>query len=356
MKIAILHDYFGAIGGGERTVLQLAEMLKADVFTTDIDALASLHPKIPVQSLGCTIKLPPLKQLSASRIFSQVDLRNEYDFFIFTGNWSHYAAKIHHPNLWYCFTPVRAFYDLYFSFLEREAFLPRQAFRIWASGHRWADQRSVKNVDHIVAISETARRRVIQYHQRDVQVIYPPIDVSRFRHTEFGDFWLSVNRIYPEKRIELQIEAFKRMPRENLVICGGFASGDHAARYAARILTDLPHNVRYLGEVCDDELVDLYARCKGLLCTAIDEDFGLTPLEAMASGKPVIAVNEGGFCETVAEGTGMLIQSDVNSIVNAVITISENPEMYRSACLRQAARFDLTHFSRKFKGLIHNNY
>ncbi len=104
-----------------------------------------------------------------------------------------------------------------------------------------------------------------------------------------------MNRLYPEKRIELQIEAFRRMPEENLVVVGGFAKGDHASRYAENLIKNLPPNARFLGEVTEEELQDLYARCRGLVCTALNEDYGLTPLEAMASGKPVIAIDEGGL-------------------------------------------------------------
>ena len=153
MKIAIFHDYFGAVGGGERTVINLAKVLGADIITTDTDALGTLNPSVPIRSIGKTIKFPPFKQISATRHFAHIDFRDEYDFFIFTGNWTHYAALTHHPNLWYCFTPVRAFYDLYTTFLSRQTFMTRQAFRAWVSLHRLSDQRSVKNVDTIVALS-----------------------------------------------------------------------------------------------------------------------------------------------------------------------------------------------------------
>lgn len=353
MKIAIFHDYFGAVGGGERTVLLLAEVLGADVYTTDTDALAAFNPSVKVESLGSTIKLPPFKQISATHIFARADIRARYDFFIFTGNWSHYAGKLHHPNLWYCFTPVRAFYDLHSTFLSRQGFLTRQAFKAWVFFHRFADQRSLKNVDQIVAISDTARDRIKQYYQRDAGLLYPPVDTSRFKFLEYGDFWLSVNRLYPEKRIELQIEAFRKMPDEKLIVCGGYATGDHAARYADRIIENTPENVKFMGEVDENQLLDLYARCKGLICTALDEDFGLTPVEAMASGKAVVAVNEGGFRETITPGTGFLVPADVQELIAAVKKISSDPGKYKEACIARASDFDLRLFAEQFKNLIH---
>jgi glycosyltransferase involved in cell wall biosynthesis len=352
MKIAIFHDYFGAVGGGERTVLLLAEVLGADVFTTDTDALAALNPSVPVKSLGSTIKLPPFKQISATRTFSRADIRDSYDFYIFTGNWSHYAAKMHHPNLWYCFTPVRAFYDLHATFLGRQDILTRQAFRSWVFWHRWADQRSLRNVDQIVAISDTARDRIKKYYRRDSGLIYPPVDTSRFCFREYGDFWLSVNRLYPEKRIELQIEAFRAMPEEKLVVCGGYATGDHAARYADRIMENTPDNVKFLGEVDESRLLDLYSRCKGLICTALDEDFGLTPVEAMASGKAVVAVNEGGFRETITPDTGYLVNASVPELITAIQAVSADPGRFMEACIARAALFDIRLFADQFRSLI----
>ncbi|MHB8100986.1 MAG: glycosyltransferase [Methanosarcina sp.] len=355
MKTAIFHDYFGAIGGGEKVVITLANLLNADIITTDLDAVNKLDAAVNVISLGHTKKIPPLKQISATKKFYSCDFSNDYDFFIFTGNWSHYAAHNHHPNMWYCYTPVRAFYDLYDTFLQRQDFITRQAFRAWVHGHRWMDQKSVNNIDHIVTISKNSQKRIEKYHHKTADIIYPPVDVSKFKFKEFGDFWLSVNRLYPEKRIELQIEAFREMPDEKLIIVGGYAKGDHAEKYAKNISNKLPYNVSILGEVSEQELIDLYARCKGFICTALDEDFGLTPVEAMASGKPVVAVNEGGFRETVTEKTGLLINADLHSTIEAVKSISREPERYKDACLKQAKRFDLSIFSEKMKNVVNND-
>lgn len=354
MKTAIFHDYFGAIGGGERVVLALAKILDADVITTDTDAAARLDGSVRVTSLGSTVKLPPFKQISAARKFASADFSDDYDFFIFTGNWSHHAARRHHPNLWYCYTPVRAFYDLYGTFLSRQGFMTRQAFRAWVAYSRRLDRRSVGRVDAIVTISENVRQRIRTCYGRDAEVVYPPVDVSRYRCEGYGDFWLSVNRLYPEKRIELQIETFRSLPEERLLIVGGYAEGDHSSPYAKRIRQNLPRNVEILGEVPERDLIDLYARCKGLLCTAENEDFGLTPLEAMAAGKPVVAVNEGGFRETVTAETGMLVDADPGRIASAVRAVSADPERYREACLARARLFDCSVFADRIRRVVND--
>ncbi|HOV82334.1 MAG TPA: glycosyltransferase [Methanothrix sp.] len=354
MKVAIFLDYIGAIGGGERVALMLGRALKADIITTDInrDAVRRLgYDDVNIRSLGGTVKVPPLKQISASLLFRFCDLSDEYDFFIFSGNWSHYAARRHHPNLWYCYTPVRAFYDLKEIMIARQpGMLRKAAAECWIRSHSWFDRRSVRHLDRVIAISETVRRRIERFYSISADVICPPVDTSRFGFKEYGDFWLSVNRIYPEKRIDLQFDIFRALPQERLLIVGGYAEGDHAASYCKKLIKNIPANVEMLGSISEEELVDLYARCKGLICTAMDEDFGLTPLEAMASGKPVVAVNEGGFAETVIDGrTGLLVSADRDELVRAVKTVSMDPERYREACLVHAREFDVELFLKRMR-------
>jgi len=352
LKVAIFLDYIGAIGGGERVALMLARALKGDIITTDanqetVERLG--YGDVRVISLGKTVKLPPLKQISASLSFATCDFSDEYDFFIFAGNWSHYAAKRHHPNLWYCYTPVRAFYDLRASTISMQPNAIRRLLAMhWIRAHSWLDHRSVKNLDQVVAISATVQRRIKDFHNRSSEVIYPPVDTSKFRCDEYGDFWLSVNRIYPEKRIDLQFEVFSELPEERLVVVGGYAEGDHSSRYYEKLARDIPENVEMRSAISEMELIDLYARCKGLICTAQDEDFGLTPVEAMASGKPVVAVNEGGFRETVVHGkTGLLVKADRSELVSAVKEIARDPERFKEACIKRAKEFDASIFLEK---------
>ena len=352
MRIAIFHDYFGAIGGGEHLVIAMAKILNADIITTDTEAVKKIDPTVRVISLGKTIPFPPLKQISASLLFYFSDVSRDYDFFIFSGNWAHYPAHRHHPNMWYCNTPTRAFYDQYPAVIRKQNFFKRQIARIWITIHRFFDQRSISCVDTIVVNSENIKKRVMRFYQRDSMVIYPGIDTSLFHCTEYGEYWLSVNRLYPEKRIELQIEAFRQLPNEKLVITGGYAEGDNASAYVQKIMRDLPPNVSILGEVSEEKLIDLYSRCKALLCTAVDEDFGLTPLEAMASGKPVVAVDEGGFKETVTPETGVLIRPDVDAIIGAITAVGADPEKYRDACIARAKEFDISHFAELLKGAV----
>jgi glycosyltransferase involved in cell wall biosynthesis len=355
VRIAIFHDYFGTIGGGERLVIAMAKTLNADIITTDTEAVEKIDPSVRVVSLGKTVSFPPLKQISASFLFYFSDFSKNYDFFIFSGNWAHYAAHRHQPNMWYCNTPTRAFYDQYPSVIQKQNFLKRQIAWIWITIHRFFDQRSIGYVDTIVANSENIKNRVTRFYQRESTIIYPGIDSSRFLCTEYGDYWLSVNRLYPEKRIELQIEAFRRLPDEKLLIAGGYTAGENASVYIQKIMQDLPPNVTILGEVSEEKLIDLYSRCKAFICTALDEDFGLTPLEAMASGKPVVA-DEGGFKETVTPKTGILVRPEVDAVINAITIVGADPEKYRNACIARAKEFDISHFAELLKCAVAGNH
>jgi len=351
MRTAIFHDYIGAIGGGEKLVLTLAKGLGADVITTDmdIDAVRKMgFSDVNIISLGKTLKMPPLKQIDASIRFAACNFSEKYDFFIFSGNWAYFAAKKHKPNLYYCHTPTRAFYDLYEEYRNNHSLFIAIVFMIWVKIHKNFSEKYLTHVNKIVTNSRNTQRRIRKYWQRDSEVIYPPVDTSKFIFKEYGDFWLSVNRLYPEKRVELQIEAFGQMPEQKLLVVGGYAKGDHASGYASKLMEKLPKNVQLIGSISEEELLDLYATCKGLITTAKDEDFGMTPVEAMASGKPVIAVNEGGYLESMVDGeTGILVKPEIDNIIEAVKVISKNPEKYKYTCLERAKMFDKNNFVKK---------
>ncbi|MEZ5335171.1 MAG: glycosyltransferase [Methanolobus sp.] len=358
MKIAIFHDYIGSIGGGEKLVLTLARGLEADVITTDTDAESVSKmgfEEVKIISLGNTVKISPLKQISASWKFANCDFSENYDFFIFSGNWALFAAKKHKPNLYYCHTPTRAFYDLYEVYRKKHNVFVATVFSTWVRFHKKYTEKYINHVTRIITNSGNTQKRISKYWNKNSEVIYPPVDTTRFCFNKFGIFWLSVNRLYPEKRIELQIEAFREMPGEKLVIVGGYSSGDHASEYANNLLENLPGNVEILGSVSEEKLLELYANCKGHITTAMDEDFGMTPIEAMAAGKPVIAVNEGGFKESILDGeTGILTEANVDSIVSAVTIISNNPEKYKSNCFERAKKFDKSLFIIKIQDVINS--
>jgi len=336
----------------------LARNLGADIITTDVNrnSIKNLgFDDINIISLGQTLKVAPFKQIQASLMFSLCRFPN-YDFYIFSGNWAHYAGAKHQPNIWYCHTPMRSFYDLREYTLKNQK-TPAHRFiaRLWIHAHSRFDQRSLKHICKVVANSANTRRRIAEYYGRDAVVIYPPIPTEKFRFSNSGSYWLSVNRLYPEKRVPMQIEAFRRMPEERLKIAGWYSEGDRSKKKLG-YLSHIPDNIEILGEVSEEKLVDLYANCRGFICTAMDEDFGMTPVEAMAAGKPVVAVKEGGYLESVVDGvTGKLVDPTPESIVDAVRSISaEGGMMYKDSCMERAKLFDEQVFFTRMKKEMQN--
>jgi glycosyltransferase involved in cell wall biosynthesis len=357
MKIAIFHDYFRFIGGGEKLALTLARNLNADIITTDADR--SLISKmgfddVRVVSLGSLVRAEPLRQMQATYKFSACDFRGKYDFYVFSGNWAHYASRKHRPNLYYNHGHVRVFYDLREQMVRSLGNpLARLAARAWIAGHTILDKRSTARVDMVVSNSEFTAGRFKQYLGRDSTVVYPPVDTAKFRWIGDDGYWLSVNRLFPEKRIELQLEAFARMPEERLIIVGGSDRGEYSGAYARRILETKPPNVAIVSGLPEKEMIGYLGRCRGLVATSRDEPFGMSVIEAMASGKPVIAVREGGYAETVIDGgTGSLIDADSRAIVRAVKEVSRGLPKYREACIEQATKFDVSVFLSRMRAMI----
>ena len=355
MKIAIFHDYFGSIGGGEKLVLELARGLNADIITTEVNKenIKKLSIKgIKIINIGPVIQYPILKQIHSSIKFSNADFREKYDYYIMSGNWSIFACKKHHPNIHYIHTPPRMFYDSKRDFYKIVPWYGKIPFLIWIRIHSRILEKQIRYVDKAIANSKNVQNRIQKYYHIRSKIINPPI--KKYPFIKYDDYWLSVNRLYPHKRIALQIDAFKKLPEEKLIIVGGYMKGDHARKYAEKLIKNLPPNVKVLREVSERELAKLYGECKAFITTAKDEDFGMTVLEANSAGKAVIATNEGGYKETVINGkTGYLVKADIKKIIQKIKKITESPEKYLKECQRQAEKYHVDKFIRKMKKEIY---
>jgi glycosyltransferase involved in cell wall biosynthesis len=353
MKVAILHNYLDTIGGAERVALTLARELDGDLYSTNVDLgkIASMgFNNVKISSIGRVPLNAPYRQQTTSWRFGRLDLHGDYDYHLIDGDWAVAAAQKNKPNMWYVHSPIRELWDLYdYTRQYKVTKISRLAFDIWAAYNRSLNLKHVSHIGKLVCNSENTRLRVKTYLKRSASVVHPPIETSSFHFGRIGDYWLSVNRLTSHKRVELQMDAFRRLPDERLIVVGSFEQSRHFLGYVDYINRIKPANVQLLSFVDFPTLVQYYANCKGFITTALDEDFGMTPVEAMASGKPVIAPNEGGYKESVIDGiTGRLIEGiNAEKLAQAVKDIGAGPEDYKAACLKRAGDFDTKIFVKK---------
>jgi len=354
MRVAVLHDHLRFIGGGERVALTLASAFDADLYVTDLD------PSLPsragmrmvrVHEIAHVPSRPPMRQDRQAEAFRTAEIP-DHDVYILSGNWAVFAATRLRPNVWYCHTPVRVFYDLQDSFLASLPAFRRWAARSWIERRRPDYEAAAANVQRIIANSRTVQGRIERYLHRGAEVIHPPVDTSRYRFERVGAPWLAVSRLSHEKRIGLLVETFRRLPRERLLIVGGGQVGVDITRFIRSL--DPPANVDFLGEIPEAKLVDLYATCRALVAVSMDEDFGLTPVEAMAAGKAVVGVDEGGYRETIVpEETGWLVPPDPAVLAETIASIQiDRLEGMRTACERRAASFDSHSFVERMRSVV----
>src|SRR5947209_6042603 len=357
MKVALVHDYLNQMGGAERVVLALHEMFpEAPLFTSicdqqrvdiafqSIDIRTSFMQKFPLAKKHHQPFLPfyPFAM-------EQLDLRG-YDL-VLSSSSAFAKGIITRPetiHICYCHTPMRWCWN-YDEYVERERLgrIPRSILPFFISGLRVWDQTSSMRVDHFIANSPVVADRIRKYYRRDAVVIPPPVEVSRFTFdstTRPEDYFLIVSRFMPYKRIDLAIEACNQLQLP-LVIIGSGRDENRLKRIAGP-------SIRFMGRLSDQAVLYYYAHCRALILPG-EEDFGITPLEAQASGRPVIAYGAGGaLASVIDEVTGTFFhEQTVESLAAALASFDErkyDPQTIRN----HALEFDVTRFHRRILQFI----
>lgn len=356
MKVIVLHDYFESLEGGGRLSSILAERLPADLGY----GFAKIgHPFLTSRSFGqhdlqAVSRLPLWRQFKLSLAFARhTDFLKDYETVIYSGFYSPLAVRQHPQgrNILYCHTPPRFIYDQRDFYLSSLPIWLRPALQAFIDYLQPRYEDAVAQMDTIVANSENVRRRIQHYLGREAVVMYPPCETTRFSWQGNGDYYLSMGRLDPLKRVDLIVEAFLKMPEKRLVVTSGGAELHNLQRVAKHA-----RNIQFTGWLDDVELARLVGNAIATVYLPKDEDLGMSPLESMAAGKPVIGVAEGGLLETVIpEETGVLLKPPLSvlKICKAVESMTPLRALsMRVACEKQAQCFRTEVFLENIGALI----
>jgi glycosyltransferase involved in cell wall biosynthesis len=367
MRVAIVHHWFVSKAGGERVVATIADMFPAaDIFTLFLD-----EQKLPLGLQGRKITSSILDRIPAARrahrhflpfyplAVEMLDLSG-YDLVISSdsGPVKGVVTDLDATHICYCHSPMRYLWDGYSAYRREMSLISKTVFELASHYVRNWDYLAAQRVDHFVANSSYVARRIQKYYRRRSTIIHPPIDTSQsYLAGSHDDYYLAVGRLVPYKRTDILIGACQKLGRK-LVIVGDGPEIERLKKQAGK-------NVEFVGEAADEQLKEIYARCRALLFAA-DEDFGMVPLEAQSYGRPVIAFGKGGSLETVvgrfapitggncADLTGVFFQEQsAASLAEAILNFEACEHLFVPKQIQQHAyKFDASVFAKRLRTFI----
>jgi len=365
MKIAIIHDWFKANGGAEKVA---GEIL--DTFQHEDEVVYTLFNKFSDQARKEILKQYPVR---VSALQYVPGIANIYRFLLPVMPWlagrfnldsydlvlssSHAVAKgvkkgkgkLH---ICYCHTPMRYVWDMYDDYAAHHA-VGRWALYRWFIGRvrKW-DLDTAQDIDFFIANSEHVKRRIEDSYKRPATVIYPPVRVQKFELSTAPrqPYYLCMGRFVPYKKADLIIEAFQQMPDKQLYLIGE----GYGTKKFQEMLNHHP-NIKWLGYQNDESLIRYIQNARACIFAA-KEDFGIMCVEVQACGTPVLALNYGGYQETVIAGqTGYFFdRQDKQSIIAAVNQLESHPLNDHHAIRQNALRFSAQRFQKEMADFVYN--
>jgi glycosyltransferase involved in cell wall biosynthesis len=356
MRVALIHYWLVNQRGGEAVLEALCKLFpEADIFTLFYDR-DKANPVFRSHKVTASF-LNPFRRYYQTLLplmpmaLESFDLR-DYDLVISSesGPAKGVLVSSETRHICYCHTPMRYLWELYPDYLNRwTRSRIKRALMIPLSNYlRMWDFASAARVDEFVANSENVRRRIRRAYRREADVIHPPVAVETFFHEKSEDYYLVVSELVDYKRLDLAVKAFSANGRKLKLVGTG-------PQYRELRRMSAP-NIEFCGRVPGPELRHLYAASRALVLTG-EEDFGITPVEALASGKPVIAWERGGVLETAAlageHGAFLYPHATTDSLQGAIerferVEARTRPELLQSV----VACFSEAEFLRKFRRLL----
>ncbi|MBC8161691.1 MAG: glycosyltransferase [Roseiflexaceae bacterium] len=338
MRVAIIHDYLNQYGGAERVLEALHALFPdAPVYTSiyDADKMPALYRTWDIRTSWMQ-GLPGWRRLFRHYMplypsaFESFDLTS-YDLILSSS--SAFAKGVipgtHAQHICYCHTPMRfAWRTKAYVAREQISAPQRGVLSVLLTFVRMWDVNSSRRVDIFIANSREVAARIKRYYNRDALVIPPPVELGPYEAREPEDFYLAGGRLIPYKRLDLVVQAFNAL-KLPLVI---FGEGRDRANLEAQAG---PH-VRFAGYVSEQQRRDLFARCRAFIFPG-EEDFGITPLEAMAAGRPVIAYAAGGVLDTVVPGLSGRFFHEPTAAALAAAVAESRSDSYNAHDIRHHA-------------------
>jgi len=365
MKVALIHDHLAQDGGAEKVLKVLAEMFPTAPIYTLLYEKKYTEKYLKGRRIETSViqKLPGgVKHYQWYLFFMPLaveffDLR-EFDLVISDSS-SFAKGVITKPgclHIDYCHTPTRYLWSdthqyinelKYNKWLKKIISLVLNRIRLW-------DRLAADRVDLFIANSETVRRRIAKYYRRESTVIYPPVETDRFtisdlsRQTGEERYFLAGCRLAPYKRIDIVVEAFKNLGADyKLKIFGDGVDLERLKKIAAGA-----DNIEFLGRVSEEVKAKLFSGAQAFI-NPQEEDFGITVVESLASGRPVIAYEKGGATETVIERrTGLFFKEQTAAALTAVIKNFRSADFNSAEIRRSAERFSVENFRRQLTEFI----
>ena len=360
MKVAIVHDYIKEYGGAERVLEALCDVYPdAPIYTAFVDKNSSAYEHFKNRKISTTwfgyipfaSKLASPLRFLTPFIWGSLDL-SKFDVVISSASW--YVTKGFKKDenkfieFCYCHTPPRWLYGYATSVNYKKYAIVRVYAAVVSHFMRLYDFNHAQKVDYFIANSKETQKRIEKFYRRDSRVIYPPVSLPKMENVKKENYYFMVSRIVGAKGLELAVDTALKSGLKLKI------AGSQAGYYSDKELRDKSKGkVEFLGQVTDGELANLYASAKGFLALSKDEDFGITPVEAMMAGTAVIAFNGGGYKESVVNGkTGVFFDDySVNGLIKAIDKF-EKTKFNSMFIINHANKFSKDRFEKEIRDFV----